>query len=550
MKDIVAGPAQLSNDDRQGCHYGVSVKYFNTSGPCVPELHYMLPPEPRLPDAVRLINQGQYFVVHAPRQTGKTTTLAALARDLTAQGRHVAVRFSCERAKVAGDPAAAVAEVLTAIAEAAAEQHLAEELLPPSPWPDATPGSLLRAALGAWAVRCPLPLVLFFDEIDALRGDSLIGVLAQLRDGFSSRPQDFPASVVLCGLRDVRDYKAAVGGDPSRLGTSSPFNVSVMSLRILDFTAEQVGQLYAQHTAETGQEFTAEAVDRAYCYTQGQPWLVNSLAREVIEEMRVLPPEPITAEHMDEAKERLILARATHLDSLAARLTEPRVRRIIEPLLAGDLPDVDTTYNDDVSYVQDLGLIAPGNPVRVANPIYREVIVRVLGAGTETIITASPRRFGLPDGRLNLKLVLTEFAAFWQEHADILVRGYAYHEVAPQLVFMAYLQRIVNGGGFIDREYGVGRGRIDLLVRKPYTDTAGQPAMQREAIELKVWRPRQRDPLHAGLEQLDGYLSRLSLDTGTLVIFDRRPETLSGELSTEISEIPTPSGRLVTLLRA
>jgi hypothetical protein len=75
--------------------------------------------------------------------------------------------------------------------------------------------------------------VLFFDEIDALRGASLVSVLRQLRDGHNDRPHAFPASVALCGLRDVRDYKSAAGGDPSRLGTASPF------------TPEQVRELYA-----------------------------------------------------------------------------------------------------------------------------------------------------------------------------------------------------------------------------------------------------------------------------------------------------------------
>ncbi|MCW2931237.1 MAG: hypothetical protein JWM19_2199 [Actinomycetia bacterium] len=62
------------------------MRYFNTSGPCVPELHYMLPPEPRLPEARPLIDRELYFVVHAPRQTGKTTTLRALARQISSQG--------------------------------------------------------------------------------------------------------------------------------------------------------------------------------------------------------------------------------------------------------------------------------------------------------------------------------------------------------------------------------------------------------------------------------------------------------------------------------
>ena len=254
------------------------VRYFNTTGPCVPELHYMLPAEARLPEARPLVESWRYFVVHAPRQTGKTTTLSALARQLTAEGRVVALRFSCERGEASEDDyGAAELQVLGAIRRAAREAGLLSEFMPPDPWPDSAPGSRIYEALQDWAVACPLPLALFFDEIDALRGQSLISVLRQLRDGFTSKAHAFPASVVLCGLRDVRDYKAAAGGDPSRLGTASPFNIAVKSLRIGDFTADEVATLYKQHTAETAQEFTSEAVERVFALTQGQPWLVNAL---------------------------------------------------------------------------------------------------------------------------------------------------------------------------------------------------------------------------------------------------------------------------------
>jgi len=79
---------------------------------------------------------------------------------------------------------------------------------------------------------------------------------------------------------------------------------------------------------------------------------------------------------------------------------------------------------------------------------------------------------------------------------------------------MAYLQRVVNGGGIIDREYAEGSGRIDLAVRWPL---AGR-GVERFAVELKVWRDLQADPLVKGLEQLGAYLDRLA--QGTLVLFD------------------------------
>nr|WP_322779026.1 AAA family ATPase [Frankia sp. Cas4] len=514
----------------------------------------------RLPEVPDLVEQEGYFVVHAPRQTGKTTTLTALAEELTAKGRYAALLFSCEAGRAARDNyGAATRDILSRI-RAAASTVLPADLRPP-PWPEASEGTLLAAGLSVWAQVCPRPLVLFFDEIDALSGQSLISVLSQLRDGYRDRPIGFPTSVALCGLRDVRDCHprnrfaiprdpgAASGGDPSRLGTSSPFNIKLESLRLGDFTAEEVAELYGQHTADTGQEFTPAAVARAFELTAGQPWLVNALAREIVVKMAVSVSTPITVDHLEQAKERLILARATHLDSLAARLAEPRVRRIVLPLLAGDLVQLDP-YDDDLAYARDLGLVAPKDPVRIANPIYREVVVRVLTTQVEANVVADPRSFVLPDGRFDVALLLREFAEFWIEHGDVLTSTEHYHEVAPQLVLMGFLQRVVNGGGYVEREYGVGRGRIDLLIRWPYPNENGKRHWQREALELKVWHPGKADPLRQGLTQLDRYLDRLGLDTGILIIFDRRPDAPDLSERTQFDIATTQTGRTVTVLRA
>lgn len=195
--------------------------------------------------------------------------------------------------------------------------------------------------------------------------------------------------------------------------------------------------------------------------------------------------------------------------------------------------------------------MAPDNPLRIANPIYREVIVRGLAGAVEPrVLVEEPKRFVRPDGRLDMGRLLRELASFWREHGEVLMAGLPYHEVAPQLVLMAYLQRVVNGGGYVDREYGIGRGRIDLLVRWPYAGEGGERAWQREALELKVRRAGEKDPIAKGLEQLDGYLARLGLDEGVLVLFDRRPEAGDPEARTRFEEAVTGGGRKVTVLRA
>jgi hypothetical protein len=505
----------------------------------------MVPALSRLPEAPGLVEQRAYFVVHAPRQTGKTTALRALAHELTGLGRYAALHFSCEGAESAGDDYSAAQQAILQVIQRRARLSLPEELRPPE-WPSAPPIALLGEALTAWAETCPRPLVLFFDEIDAVRGESLVNVLRQLREGYDTRPAHFPLSVVLCGLRDVREYKALAGGDSSRLGTSSPFNIKLKSLRLGDFTLDEVAKLYNQHTVETGQQFGPGAVEHAYALTSGQPWLVNALALEVVEELAVPLDERITVEHLEEAKERLILARATHLDSLAAKLAQPRVQRVIEPVLAGAPLTLDP-YNDDVAYVRDLGLIAPKPPVRIANPIYREVIARVLSSSIQESVTADPRSFVRPDGSFNFPKVLEEFADWWIENGEFLTASGYYNEAAPQLIFMGYLQRVVNGGGLIEREYAVGSGRIDLHVRWSYTKN-GQRRVQREAVEIKTWRAGRANPVDAGLKQLDRYLDRLQLDTGTLALFDQRPNAPSIDERTTIDTTTSPAGRTITLL--
>ncbi|MDA0638297.1 hypothetical protein OUY22_33235 [Nonomuraea sp. MCN248] len=492
----------------------------------------------------------RYFVVHAPRQTGKTTGLRTLASELTAEGDIAALKFSCERAKVAHDDVGwAESMLLDSIREAARRSGWPKKLLPPDPWPQATPGSRISAALAEWCHRSPRRVVLFFDEINALQGDSLVSFLCQLRDGHNARPDGhpFPASVILCGLRDVRDYKTAVGADPGRCNPTSPFNIVTESLRLGDFTADQIGELYGQHTEATGQEFTKDAVDRVFELTQGQPWLVNALAHEITFEMGVTGA--ITAGHVEDAKERLIRARAIHLDSLAARLHEPRVRRVIEPIVAGTVPSMDGSIDDDVSYVHDLGLIRGTMDLEIANPIYREVLLRVLGDRTARLVRSDPRSFVMRDGRFDLERLLREFVVFWREHGEVIVQQEGYHEAACQIILMAFLHRLVNGGGYLDREYAAGTKRLDVLVRWPYTGPDGERLVQREAMELKVWRAGKEDPLPEGLAQLDGYLDRLSLTTGVLVIFDRRPEAPPWNQRGTFDEATTPSGRQVTVLR-
>ena len=495
------------------------LRRFNTAGPCNPADHYMVPPESRLPGLRRLIEEKSYFVVHAPRQAGKTTLFRSLAGDLNREGHVVALLASCEVAQAAGgDIERGVAALLEAIRQAALEQRLSRPARPPEPDARVPAEVRLQDLLARWARRCPLPVVLFLDEIDSLLGGVLVSVLRQLRSGYAGRPGSFPWCVALIGLRDVRDYRLEVRPDEETLGTSSPFNIKVESLTVPDFSAAEVTALYDQHTAETGQVFTPEALALAFELTGGQPWLTNALARQVVTVGAPDPAVPITAVQIERAKEVLVQRRDTHLDSLVDRLRQPRVRRVVEPILAGEILGAEV-FDDDVQFAKDLGLVVSGpQGLTIANPIYREVIPRALTSLLQESLSLPRPSYVGADGRLRFDQVLADFRAFWLEGAEPYLSQAPYSEAAAQLVFMAYLQKIVNGGGFIDREYAVGSGRIDLCVRWPWPG-----GIERFAIELKVRHEGRPDGLSQGLRQLTGYLTRLGLISGTLILFDSRP---------------------------
>ncbi len=524
------------------------MRFFTTEGPVRPDDHYSLPPLSRwdLDEVLSLIAQKKYFLLHAPRQTGKTSCLLALMEYLNREGRYRALYANIEGAQAAREQVAlGIGAVVQAIANAASlylgdqeVQPLAREVLQ-----DTAPLLTLGTFLDRWCSRSPQPLVLLLDEVDALVGDTLISLLRQLRAGYTQRPTAFPQTVILCGVRDLRDYRIHARSEPEPITGGSAFNIKAESLRLGDFSAAETRALLLEHTRETGQVFTPEALDRVWALTQGQPWLVNALAYRACFKLPAGRDRtrPIDLDLIDQAKEAMILERVTHLDQLAHKLQEPRVRRIIEPMLAGTEPG--EVAEDDRQYLVDLGLLrrdGAGGLV-VANPIYREVLPRALAGGPQDSLPRIAPSWLNADGTLNPAALLDAFLAFWRRHGEPLLKSAPYHEVAPHLVLMAFLHRVINGGGTLEREYAIGMGRMDLCLRYGAV-TLG--------LELKVWRDGRPDPLAEGLIQLDDYLAGLGLDSGWLVIFDRRSGQPPIEARTASLETTSAQGRRIVVVRA
>jgi hypothetical protein len=477
----------------------------------------MIDASTRLQGVEQLIDSKQYFVIHAARQSGKTTYLKDLANRLNAGGKYYALWCSLEGAQNVAEPERGISTVYDCITLALEKTSI------PFTYDENyerdkknRPLVLLTLFLMKLVKGLDKPLVILFDEVDCLSDGTLISFLRQLRDGYNSRPeQAFVHSIALVGMRNIRDYKARIRPDSDSLGSASPFNIVTEAMTLKNFTKEEIVQLYSQHTGETGQIFEDDAIELVYEQTQGQPWLVNAIAREAT--VKILQSDctkPVTVELVNQAIQNIILNRPTHIDSLLERLNEERVRRVIEPVILGE--SFIDKESDDFLYTKDLGLIREdGSQIKPSNPIYAEVIIRKLSSFTQDELNNQKYPYKMPrylkDGRIDMDFLMRDFQQFWRENSEIWIKRYEYKEAAPHLVLMAFLQRIINGGSEVRREMAAGTGRLDLCLI--YEG-------QKYPIELKIRYGKKY--LEEGLEQTARYMDVYGCSEGWLAIFDRR----------------------------
>jgi hypothetical protein len=505
-------------------------KYFNTAGPIIPEDHYHIDRLHRLDweEVQHLIASKKYFVLHAPRQTGKTSTLLAMMEALNDAGDYQALYVNIEAAQaLRHNVGEAVRLICEALAASAAVYGIETDLrsINHQLFRDQSPSGAFTQLLTRWAQLSDKPIVLMLDEVDALVGDTLISLLRQIRAGYAQRPKAFPHSIILCGVRDIRDYRVHTS-DKEIITGGSAFNIKATSLVMGNFNAEEIRALYQQHTNATGQTFADPIFPALWEDTGGQPWLINALGYEMTWEDREMRDrsQPITEERYQAARERLIRSRQTHLDQLADKLREPRIHQVIAAILAGE-DTLDGMKDEDLQYTEDLGLIVRKPQVRISNAIYREIIPREITSPLQDGISNQEAAwYVLPDGHLDIPALLRAFQQFFREHSDIWLQGLPFKEAGPQLILQAFLQRIVNGGGRINREYALGRKYTDLLLEWPLDKEQGfYGEVQRVVLELKILYGSLDKTINDGVQQVADYARRCGSEEAYLLIFNRDP---------------------------
>ncbi|MDR2472204.1 MAG: AAA family ATPase, partial [Tannerella sp.] len=186
----------------------------------------MIPAQDRLQGVEQLIDRQQYFVIHAARQSGKTTFLKDLTTRLNSAGKYYALYCSLESLQEINDPRAGIPQIVDRI-----KMSLQTYKMPYCDdfAKDAKPeyfASVLQSELSKYCAMLDLPLVVLFDEADCLSNGTLITFLRQLRNGYIDRNEaPFAQSIALVGMRNIRDYKALIRSERETLGSASPFNI-------------------------------------------------------------------------------------------------------------------------------------------------------------------------------------------------------------------------------------------------------------------------------------------------------------------------------------
>lgn len=501
------------------------MRTFNVAGPVAATDHYCIPPLDRdgVDSALTLIREKKYFILHGPPQSGKTSALLALADSLNSgdHGEYRCVYVNVEVARGAREDIPRVVPAVIGELEQAGLRYLQDESLKEhcaEALSRGRPETAIERLLAAWSRSDPRPLVLLVDGIDSLEGDGLLTALRQLRAGYDLRPGEFPQSIVLCGLRDLPDLRIRSSSTGYVVAGDSAFNIGADPVRLGNFSRDEVDRLLAQHTAESGQEFEPAAVNRVWVQTRGQPGLVNALCRRAcyLAESEGPSGRPITEDALWEAQEYLLQERGAHLGRLADELEDGRVRRVIETLMSGT--PVPSVCAEDVGYNRDLGLIAlDDDPQRIANPIYREAVPRYLTSALQADLPMEPERFVDAAGGVDLHGLLEDFRDFFykrSEHWDQQILGY---DAGPQLLLQAYLQKVVSSNGWMLRDYGIGRGRTDLLV---VWRQGGKK--RRFVIECMECHRNLERLIRVGSVNTGSYMKRCGAEAGHFVIFDPR----------------------------
>ncbi|MDR1608729.1 MAG: hypothetical protein LBT38_10040 [Deltaproteobacteria bacterium] len=522
-----------------------AIKTFNPTGPCNPNTRYMLPVLARQTGVDSAIEEKNYFVLHAPQRSGKTTFLNFLTNKINSEGNYYALMCSLASLKIVSDKDETLTKIVSLINKSMAKSKVKQikdkantyNSLPQM----ADTNQKVRALLNQLCEDLDKDLIVFFEEADYPCWIGLLTFMAQIQEAYLIRERPghkFPRAMAFVGCRDIMAclFEAQSDTKISKI-KFPPFNIIKKTLTLDNFTKPEIKTLCQQHTTASGQIFLDSAIERIWHWSAGQPGSVNALANETV--VKILNKDysaTITGEQVDQAAESLIKQRYAPFDSILKRLKEPRVHMVMDSVIAG-IPFKEFIEMDNREYCQALGLLVPGESGknRPANPLLQQVIPLVL---TDKLVDRMPfylANTAWNDGKIFfVNEILQSFQDFWKNNSKSFLKlpkqvdsdlfeNYSDEEMASiirsvvdslfdeafySLTLLAYLRKLLDSSALIRLQYAEDRGSMDIVI-----------TYQERVYTLRV-SIRRRVEAENDLDQLAADLSANGQKEGWFFVFD------------------------------
>jgi hypothetical protein len=497
-------------------------KKFNIAGRCLTPLHYMADVSRKHKAILKMVEEGDYFIINRPRQYGKTTTLHGITNALIKTGDYLVFNTSFEGiGDVIFDTEERFASGFVRLLSTNAETYAPKMVK----WLDKAAPTVqqldtLSKFITQLVTKTNKKVVLIIDEVDKSSNNQLfVSFLAMLRDKYLVRDlvKTFH-SVVLAGVHDVKSLKLKIRPDEVQK-YNSPWNIAADFKVDMNLQPFEIKSMLDDYVGEKGIKMdTAAMAEDLFYYTSGYPFLVSKLCKILDEDMpHIHETQEWTEQDLEWAVRQLVLEPNTNSESLIKNLEDhPNLYNIVYRIL------IDSDYTDynvhdpNISMGLMYGIFRNGRGVKIHNKIYEEVIYHYMTSKTKTELGTSltnhtiGQNFKLANNALNLELALLKFQVFMREQYSKQDRDFL--ERNGRLVFLAFMKPILNGHGYDFKEVQISEERrLDVTITF-YNN--------KYVAELKIWRGQVAH--EEGLNQLADYLDRLALTEGYLIIFDHK----------------------------
>lgn len=498
---------------------------FNYTGACVPGKHFMVNLDERVAQLTAIIDDGEYFSINRPRQSGKTTILHMLERTLPPD-EYLVIALSFEGI---GDTVFEREErfakkFLKLISK---EIHLKDKkaaaFLTQTPV-DVSDLEELSETISGIVKASGKKVVITIDEVDKSSNNQLfLSFLGMLRHKYLERykGKDFTfKSVILAGVRDIKSLKQKIRpGDEQKY--NSPWNIAVDFNLDMNFAPHEIAGMLDDYQTEKKITFdTGSIAAKLHYLTSGHPFLVSKLCRIIDEKLSW------KAADLEIALSMLIKEKNTNFDSLIKNLENNReLYDMVFNIIMNEREFSFNLHNPVIEEGALCGILKEKqDKAGIHNRVYEQLLYNYMASKLETSgeigIYNVGRHYIDEHGGLDVESVIRKFQAFMKEQYS--TKDHSFIERNGRLLFLTFLKPILNGNGFDFKEVEISEEkRLDIAI------TFGN---RKYIVELKVWKG---EAYHqAGIEQLCDYLERQNQQAGYLVIYDFRKSGQTGQSRT------------------